>query len=604
MDNQQTRHWTWHFDQPPERLWPALADTARFNDAAGLPKHRIDAQPQPDGTVLYAGAARLGPFALSWRDVPVEWVTNQRFRHARLFERGPFKTLIASLVLTPEGSGCRADFTLDVEPANWIGRAILAAGFFRQSGQTFERLIAQAKDYAAGARDEPFDYKPVSLGGEAQARLDGTLRKIEAAGVAPALTEKLRAFILSGSEIDLLHIRPRRLARVWKVSERDAIELCLLAVKAGLLSMHWDLLCPNCRGAKSSVASLDRLPQGAHCDTCNIDYGRDFARNVELTFRPSPAIRRVDEGEFCLFGPMTTPHVILQQTLKPGETRDVPASLPHGDYRLRGLHPLGESLVHWTEGGFPALVVEEDGVATGPPSPAGMVRLVNRQDRALTVVIESREWVRDALTAHRVTSMQIFRDLFATEALRPGDEVGVAHVTLMFTDLRGSTALYSRIGDARAYHLVREHFAYLAQTVRAHDGGIVKTIGDAVMAAFSDPADAMRAALAVQRDVARFNAAQGLVAADGLVIKLGLHGGPCIAVTLNERLDYFGSTANLAARLQTQSRGGDIVVSQALAAEPGVAAVLKDVPAAAETAAIKGFAQPVAFLRLAPVQPN
>jgi class 3 adenylate cyclase len=197
--------------------------------------------------------------------------------------------------------------------------------------------------------------------------------------------------------------------------------------------------------------------------------------------------------------------------------------------------------------------------------------------------------------------MQAFRDLFAAEALRPGDEVGVGHVTLMFTDLRGSTALYSRIGDARAYQLVREHFAYMAEAVRAQNGGIVKTIGDAVMAAFSDPADAVRAALAVQGNVAAFNRKHDLALEDGLVIKLGLHGGPCIVVTLNERLDYFGSTANLAARLQGESRGGDIVMSQALADDPAVAPLLRGVPSTAESAAVKGFAAPVTYLRVTPL---
>jgi len=595
-----TRYWTWHFEQPPSTIWPALADTAHFNDAAGLPKHRITELPQADGTVQYNGAATIGPFALAWRERPVEWVTNQSFRHVRLFERGPFKTFIASLALAPEGAGCRAIYTLEVEPANVLGRALLAFGFFRSAGRTFERLLAQAKDYAAGRRAEPFDYKTVSLDADGKARLDAGVARLEAAGVDAGLADKLRTFILSGSEIDLLHIRPLRLARLWRAPERAVIELCLLATKAGLLSMHWDLLCPNCRGAKLTVASLDRLPQGAHCPTCNIDYGRDFARNVELTFRPEPTIRRVEDGQFCLFGPMTTPHVVMQQTLAPGEARDVPADLPHGAYRLRGLHPGGEELTDWNAGGFPELVVSDEGVAAGAPSAPGAVRIVNRARDERTVVIESREWVREALTAHRVTAMQAFRDLFATEALRPGDEVGVGHVTLMFTDLRGSTALYSRIGDARAYQLVREHFAYMAEAVRAQNGGIVKTIGDAVMAAFSDPADAVRAALAIQRNVSGFNSAHRLDALDGLVIKLGLHGGPCIVVTLNERLDYFGSTANLAARLQGQSRGGDIVMSKALADDPGVAPLLAGVPSAQESAIIKGFSEAVSFLRLLP----
>jgi class 3 adenylate cyclase len=599
--NRHAHRWSWHFEQPPEAIWPAIADTARLNDAAGFPKQQITTLPQSDGTVQYRASAKVGPFALAWRELPVEWVTNQRFRHARLFERGPLKSLIATVALTVERGGSRVDYTLEAEPANFAGRALLALGLVRSAGRTFDRIAGQVREYAAGRRAEPFKYRAVTPDADGRARLDAGLAALAAVGVDAALTDRLRDFLLSGSEVDLLHIRPLRLARLWKAPERAVIELCLLATKTGVLSMHWDLLCPNCRGPKLTVGSLDRLPQGAHCPTCNIDYGRDFARNVELTFRPARTIRRIEEGEFCLFGPMTTPHVVLQQTLALGETRDVPVVLPHGAYRLRGLHPGTEVQVEWREGGFPSLVIAAEGVSAGAPSPDGTVRIVNRASGERTVVVESREWVREALTAHRITAMQAFRDLFATEALRPGDEVGVGHVTLMFSDLRGSTALYSRIGDARAYHLVREHFAFLAETVRSNDGGIVKTIGDAVMAAFADPADAVRAALAIQGNVAAFNRAHELGAEDGLIIKLGLHGGPCIVVTLNERLDYFGSTVNLAARLQGESRGGDIVISQALAADPAAAPLLRDVSGTAERATVKGFSAPVPFVRLYPV---
>jgi class 3 adenylate cyclase len=599
MGRMQSASWVWHFDQPAEAMWPALADTARFNEAAGLPKYKVEETAQADGTVLYKGRAKVGPFNMAWREVPVDWVRPQHFSHARLFDSGPFKTFIASLMLTPEGSGCRADYKLEVEPRNLVGSAILVGGFFKSAGKTFERLIAQARDFAAGQRVEPYDFKPATLSPDAQARLAAMARDMEQRGAAPDLVKRLTNYIVTAPEIDLAHLRPLRLARLWKVPERDAIELCLVAVKAGLLALSWELLCPNCRGPKLGVAALDRLPQGAHCPTCNIDYGRDFARNVELTFHPVPSIRALHDGEFCLFGPMTTPHVVAQQTLAPGETRDVAASLPYGDYRLRGLHPGSESVIAWQDGTFPSLVMDESGVTIGLPSPAGTIRFVNRTQGERSFVVESREWVRDALTAQRVTTMQAFRDLFATEALRPGDQVGVENITLMFTDLRGSTALYSRIGDAKAYNLVREHFAFLTKVVRTHDGGIVKTIGDAVMAAFTDPASAMRAALEVQRNVADFNA-QYAGEAGAIIIKVGLHAGSSIAVTLNERLDYFGSTVNLAARLQGQSKGGDIVLSAELARDPGVVAVLAGLQASAESAMVKGFEGEVAFLRLTP----
>src|SRR3546814_18813704 len=86
-----------------------------------------------------------------------------------------------------------------------------------------------------------------------------------------------------------------------------------------------------------------------------------------------------------------------------------------------------------------------------------------------------------------------------TTLFRSGDEVAVARITLLFTDLKRSTDLYGRIGDAAAYHLVRDHFAYLGAIVRRHDGALVKTIGDAILAAFARPDDAVAAALAVQR---------------------------------------------------------------------------------------------------------
>ncbi len=130
--------------------------------------------------------------------------------------------------------------------------------------------------------------------------------------------------------------------------------------------------------------------------------------------------------------------------------------------------------------------------------------------------------------------------------MRPGEEAGVGQVALLFTDLQGSTALYERVGDAQAYNMVREHFALLAAIVRDHDGAVVKTIGDAVMASFGDPADAVRGGA---RHAGR------LSADTEFILKVGVHAGPSVVVTLNDRLDYFGLTVNMATRLQGQSRG-------------------------------------------------
>jgi class 3 adenylate cyclase len=85
-----------------------------------------------------------------------------------------------------------------------------------------------------------------------------------------------------------------------------------------------------------------------------------------------------------------------------------------------------------------------------------------------------------------------------------------------------------------------------------------------------------------------------------LAIKMGLHSGPCVAVTLNGRLDYFGSTVNLAARLEGLSQGGDIVLSDRLASDPVVSAVISSLHSIVESAELKGFGAPVSFRRLVP----
>jgi class 3 adenylate cyclase len=595
----QQAKWSWRFDASPEKIWPVLSDTERFNEAAAFPKHTVEASAQPDGSVIYTGRAKFGPLTVAWRDLPQEWVTNRTFRHERRFHNGPLLSMTATFRLMPDGAGSRGEFVLEAEPRNLLGRLMLATGFFSGAHKTFERLVADATAYVAGQREEPFEIPAPNLSSESVERLRAAAAELEKQGVTRSLVDKLVGFVAEGAEVDLLRIRPLRLARKWGETDRDVIELCLRAVRVGLLTLRWDLLCPNCRGSPAAVSALDQLPRGAHCPSCNIDYDRDFARNVELNFRPNPAIRAVADGQFCHLGPMMMPHVVAQQTLDAGETRELGGDLPPGDYRLRPLNGAGETVVSRTGDVFPEVLFDARGMHAGPPAPPHKLRFVNRLDRPATLLIESRDWVRDALTAHHATSLQVFRDLFSTDVLRPGDDAAIGQVTLMFTDLKGSTALYGRIGDAAAYRLVRDHFAFLAKTVREHDGAIVKTIGDAVMAAFSDPARALDAALAVQRDVMGFNR-EHAGGAEHLVIKLGLHSGACIAVNLNGRLDYFGTTVNMAARLQGQSRGGDIVLSTATAADPAAATRLQTLNAVSETAMLKGFDAPAAFLRLRP----
>lgn len=109
------------------------------------------------------------------------------------------------------------------------------------------------------------------------------------------------------------------------------------------------------------------------------------------------------------------------------------------------------------------------------------------------------------LSGKRLLTTQTFRNLFRSEIIDSSEEIAVKDITFLFTDLKGSTAMYDQIGDAKAYYLVRQHFDTLGKAVIDQGGAIVKTIGDAVMATFMSPVDAAQAALAMLRGIEMFN---------------------------------------------------------------------------------------------------
>ncbi|MDH3376066.1 MAG: adenylate/guanylate cyclase domain-containing protein [Gammaproteobacteria bacterium] len=585
----------WDLSASTERIWTVLADTARFNEAAGFPKHSIQESAQPDGSVQFTAHAHFGPLALRWRDFPQNWVDRRWFRHLRQFDSGPIKTLCVTLRLEPRNGGCRCSYEVEIGTRNALGKLLLQLGLHKFIQRKVERLVRDAEAYCRGQRATPFKFKPMRLVPGASERVQRLTSMIAATPYSHGLADQLASYVTDQPEVDVFTIRPLRLARLWGVSDRHAIEVCLEAVRCGLLGMRWDLLCPRCQVGKSSIASLSQLPKGAHCPSCNIDFHRDFTANVELAFHPSKSVRDVDDGEYCLMGPMTTHHIKLQLTLKPNERLVERADFEPGTYRVRTLEPGQEAEVEWRIPAFPNITLNDNAIAITDSRQPGNIDIHNRRDRELTVIIEELAWRRDALTAQRATALQSFRDLFNSDVLRPGDDVDIDSITIMFTDLKGSTALYDRIGDPKAYVLVREHFEILGRAVREHNGSIVKMIGDAIMAVFTDPADSLSCALAIHDEIDAFNQHSEH---DPLVVKIGLHIGRCIAVTLNDKLDYYGSVPNMAARLQNQSEGGDIVLSTEFAADPAIDRQLDRFDICRETVELKGFTGPVPFLRI------
>jgi class 3 adenylate cyclase len=203
-----------------------------------------------------------------------------------------------------------------------------------------------------------------------------------------------------------------------------------------------------------------------------------------------------------------------------------------------------------------------------------------------------------AVPGHALLLLPAFQQLFPAQRLLPDESLDVTRAALLFTDLAGSTAIYARRGDPRAYHLVRLHFDELFRVADACGGLMVKTIGDAVMAAFQRPVEALQAALAMQAAIAELNARANLQGQERLILKVGLHSGPCLSVTLNDRPDYFGTAVNIAARVQGLSHGNDIVLTDAIRSDAEAASLLAGRRLTSAGVTLKGIDEPVTVHRL------
>ncbi|MBV8155695.1 MAG: adenylate/guanylate cyclase domain-containing protein, partial [Candidatus Eremiobacteraeota bacterium] len=324
-----------------------------------------------------------------------------------------------------------------------------------------------------------------------------------------------------------------------------------------------------------------------------------FDRSVEVTFNARPLGRGGEEGLFCLASPQRSAHVYAQSVLPAGTSEEVLLALRAGVYDVNAVgvavapfvasanNTLRRAVAQITDGS----VDVPDAVGTGELQ----LLVENRLDRDAIVRIEDGRWPDTLVTAAEVTAMQEFRDLFSSEVLAPGLELGIESLAILFTDLVGSTALYSRAGDAPAFRIVTNHFDAIRDVVARYEGTIVKTIGDAVMAVFVDPVRCFDAAL-------ELDACVTTIESDGMPLRLrvGFHSGPCIAMRANDRIDYFGTNVNLAARLQSVAEAGQVTMGSSDAALPAIAARIAAVRATIEkeTLDVKGFSNAVDVVRV------
>jgi class 3 adenylate cyclase len=585
--------YTFAFDVAPEALWQAVSDTDAVNRDAGLPPVRYSYETGPHGRVTVAHA-RLGPLAFSWEEPPFTWEVPHRVAVERLFRGGPFARFSSDVRVLADGAGARIEQQVELD-AHGAAGALLAPLVLARGRAGAERAYARAAERAsespAGA--PPAHASVPTVPAASAARVARFVDALEALRPhtehEPAVAAHLAALVEHGDDAAVARMRPYALADAWSLPRERVLSAMLAATRGGLLDLSWTIVCPSCRGQKNSVASLAAVGENVHCDSCGIAYGPDFDRNVEVTFDARPSGRSASPPVYCLAGPQTARQTFAQTLVAPGAIATLDALLAPGAYVVQILPDRSVRFTAEDDAGGDALDVRIDDARVRTSTSvlrAGSVRvqIANAGAHPAVVRITEAALSDQIATAAEVTALQTFRDLFSSEVLGAGIELSIRSLTVVFSDIVGSTQMYADGGDARAFRLVREHFDALRERITLHRGAIVKTIGDAVMAVFVDPRDAVEAALGF-----------GAVVAP-LQLRIGMHRGPCIAVRANERLDYFGGTVNVASRVAHAAAPDEILLTAGIADDPRVAEILPN--AERGTLTLRGIPAPVDVVRV------
>ena len=433
-------------------------------------------------------------------------------------------------------------------------------------------------------------------------------KELESSQANDKVVAHLESLVTKGSDHDCYKINAFRLAQELSVSRREALRALLFATRIGLFDLNFDVHCPSCFGVPAYYKHLMGLKNNAHCPLCEIDWSLDFEEQVEVTFTVNEAIRKIKyadwverdfEGMMEWLDDMLVREkreLALGICVEPGETKTAEVAMEDGEYvyYMPSHRELGGMLIvegeKTNEKQVVTLKANQEGefdtrelhLKPGPVEFTVSYDYPHFNGFLVVSTAPRNNWV----SAAYLMAQQDFRSLFEAEYLAPETSFAIQSVTLLFTDITSSTEMYERLGDGKAYNLVQEHFKVMTDIIAEHEGGIVKTIGDAVMAAFPNNCQGLKAACLIQEAFAQ----RDDILSD-VTIKIGLHRGPTIAVTSNRATDYFGRTVNIAARVQGKSGPGEVVVSHEVLDCPEVKEFLdtKNYPATEKKTTLKGI---------------
>jgi class 3 adenylate cyclase len=447
----------------------------------------------------------------------------------------------------------------------------------------------------------------------------------------PVVADAIQRLIENGADHELNRINLLDFSKQNDLDEERVIAGFLHASRLGLFDLTWNVLCPGCGGVLDAHSTLKSLRHDDYqCGLCACSYEASVDEQVEVAFTVSPQVRRIaahDPNALPIWEYFKqvfwSSGVDFNQESFASLSHDVvldARELPARQKAVLALQLPSQFIIVFEPVTHTALFIDVQGEAAEETQQLSLVynnihapvetvtlrpgplqlSLDNQTDlRVLPSVLVAADALHHLIgkrkpfvTAKRMLTNQTFRDVYKADNLDIDQRLKITSLTFLFTDLKGSTALYERVGDLAAFDLVRAHFRALLEIINSEKGAVVKTIGDAVMATFIRPEHALVAGLRMRAAMDALNVERGT---GDLVVKIGIHEGPCLAVMLNERQDYFGQTVNIAARVQGLATSQAIHITGPVIDAPAVAALLdkEAIKPIQKQAALRGIADKI-----------
>jgi class 3 adenylate cyclase len=399
---------------------------------------------------------------------------------------------------------------------------------------------------------------------------------------------KIKDWVEDVDVIKKNRINPYQVATDISSPLRVVVGVLLHGVKESLFRLHWDIHCPHCNMITTEESSLSKTSGDSYCKMCDVKFLSDFSTRVEVSFSLHPEIDIIDLPPFC--GPPPKLEVYAALDVPQGQTVQTEVELVPGKYRY--FCPITTSKGILTIEGEPSIDMQVMKLNQLNESKYDhsfyrlrpgkiQVSVTNQSDVPSGLFITTddlKEELNPEDYGHRLSGLELihfpeFQELFGEEKLSEREKMTISGVAILFTDITGSTKMYEELGDIKAYNIVRDHFDILSETIQKNGGTLIKTIGDAVMASFLRAADAMETVFSVKKQFDAYNAPKSTK--EQIHLKIGIHSGPAILVNLNDRIDYFGTTVNKAARVQSLAQENHFCISEDVWETEGIKQILK-----------------------------